>query len=143
MWLNINRKEAITWAALAWWAWLAYGLNSAWVITAFNHFSWAASWIIASTKLAVSNVLWAKWLDVAWSMAPFAMPVIWGYLWVKAMDAIWVENSFIRKWIWFGAWAIWWAALIWTSMAPVLMLWGWVYAWYKALGWNWGKIRWK
>lgn len=119
---------------------LNYAPNS--VAAAYNWLSWITIWAVEWTKVLIDSALSTNLWAVAWSLAPFAMPVVWGLIWLKLRlwDALDIQNEALRK-VTNLTWGIWWA-IIWAGLSstylPYAIMWWLWYLWYK-----WLKSLWR
>lgn len=133
-------KAGILWGGTA----MAVNYAPEAVSTAINTVYWTGAWIIAWTKTLVANVLGTSAWATVWSLAPFAMPVVWGLIWhkMKLWDAFKIENDFMRKAVNLTGtlgWAAIWAGFS-STLLPRAVMWGAGYVLYKWTKKVWQKI---
>lgn len=123
---------------LTWWALLAANSAPAAVANTYNLAAWSALWI---TRW-VENILKFDWWTIYWTLAPFAMPMVWALAWYKLADAMEIENKALKfaanagwvlSWAVIGSWAL--------PYAPIVAAGGVALLWYKVGKW-WLRKTW-
>ncbi len=130
----------MSWKNLLIWGGLTAGTIGAFnyapnaIANTYNVLSATTLGLIDGTAKLVSNTLWAKWLAVAWSMAPFATAGIWMYAGYKIADKMDIQSDiwkFTANTLWAGAGAVITTAIASSPLLPFALWGGVLYTGYK------------